>query len=253
MLTLTQNILILVLTMCGSLLFMVWLNRVWPVSKRHMQNDLVGWQLSVLGTTYAVTLGFMLYTDWTNFNAAYLNVETEANALRNMYRFAQGLPQQREQIENLAIAYADAVVAHDWPDMAQDRLPEASHHINEDMWKLLMSIKVTAPSELMAQDHALSELSQLTLHRRTRLLQSTYSLPGIFWCVLLTGGALTVLSVSMFGSASPRVHFLQVFSLTLLITLVMLAIADVDRPYRGWVHIDSYAFDRALQTMREAK
>jgi Protein of unknown function (DUF4239) len=253
MLTLTQNVLIVVLTMCGSLLFMVWLNRYWPVAKRHMQNDLVGWQLSVLGTTYAVTLGFMLYTDWTNFNAAYLNVEMEANALRNIYRIAQGLPQQRQQIEGLAIDYADAVLAHDWPDMAAGRLPEVSHGINEDLWKALMSIKVTAPSELMAQDHALSELSQLTLHRRTRLLQSSYSLPSIFWCVLLTGGVLTVLSVSMFGSASPRVHTLQVFSLTLLVTLVMLAIADVDRPYRGWVHISSYAFERAQQTMHELK
>jgi hypothetical protein len=99
--------------MCGSLLFMVWLNRIWPVGKLHTQNDLVGWQLSVLGTTYAVTLGFMLYTDWTNFSAAYLNAEMEGNALRNLYRVAQGLPQQRAQIENLAIAYADAVVAHD--------------------------------------------------------------------------------------------------------------------------------------------
>jgi Protein of unknown function (DUF4239) len=253
MLTLGQNILILGLTMFGSLLFMVWLNRVWPVGNRHTQNDLVGWQLSVLGTTYAVTLGFMLYTDWTNFNAAYLNAEMEANALRNIYRIAQGLPQQREQIENLTIAYADAVVAHDWPDMANGQLPEFSHHLNEDMWKMLMSVKVTGASELMAQDHALSELSQLTLHRRTRLLQSTYRLPTIFWCVLLTGGALTILSVSMFGSANPRVHALQVFSLTLLITLVMLATADVDRPYRGWVHIDSYAFERALQTMHELK
>jgi hypothetical protein len=253
MLTLTQNILILVFAMCGSLLFMVGLNRIWPVGKRYTQSDLVGWQLSVLGTTYAVTLGFMLYTDWTNFNAAYLNAEMEANALRNIYRIAQALPQQREQIEGLTVAYADAVVGHDWPDMAAGRLPEVSHRINEDLWKALLSVKVTAPSELMAQDHALSELSQLTLHRRTRLLQSTYSLPSIFWCVLLTGGVLTVLSVSTFGSSSPRVHTLQVFSLTLLITLVMLAIADVDRPYRGWVHISSYAFDRALQTMHEIR
>jgi hypothetical protein len=253
MMTLTQNILILIFAMVGSLLFMVGLNRIWPVGKRHMQNDLVGWQLSVLGTTYAVTLGFMLYTDWTNFNAAYLNAEMEANALRNIYRIAAGLPQQQGRIESLAIDYADAVLAHDWPDMAKGRLPEVSHRINEDMWKALMSIKVTAPSELMAQDHALSELSQLTLHRRTRLLQSTYSLPVIFWAVLLTGGVLTVLSVSMFGSASPRVHTLQVFSLTLLVTLVMLAIADVDRPFRGWVHISSYAFERAQETMHELK
>jgi hypothetical protein len=66
MLTLGQNFLVLAGVMALSLLFMVWMNRVWPVSKRHHPNDLVGWQLSVLGTTYAVTLGFMMYTDWTN-------------------------------------------------------------------------------------------------------------------------------------------------------------------------------------------
>jgi hypothetical protein len=252
MLTLAQNVLIVILTMGVSLLFMFGLNRLWPVEKRHTENDLIGWQLSVLGTTYAVTLGFMLYTGWTNFTAAYLNAELEANSLRNIYRLAEGLP-QRAEIQSLTHAYADAVVNHDWPDMAVGRLPEDSHLINEQMWKTLMSVKVASPSELMAEDHALSELSSLTLHRRTRLLQSTYRLPSIFWCVLLTGGVLTVLSVSMFGSAKPRVHTLQVFSLTLLVTLVMLAIADVDRPYRGWIHISSYAFERAQETMQDLK
>jgi hypothetical protein len=251
MLSLTQNILIVVLTMAGSLLFMVGLNRMWPVANRHSQNDLVGWQLSVLGTTYAVTLGFMLYTGWTNFTAANLNVEMEANALRNIYRLAEGLPQQRAQIQALTRAYADAVIDHDWPDMAQGRLPEDSHAINENMWKAVLAIKVASPSEITAEDHALSELSTLTLHRRARLLQSTYQLPGIFWCVLLVGGALTVLSVSMFGSASPRIHTMQVFSITLLVSLVMLSIADVDRPFRGWVHISDYSFRRAQMTMHD--
>ena len=253
MLTLAQNVLIIILTMSVSLLFMVGLNRLWPVQKRHTENDLVGWQLSVLGTTYAVTLGFMLYTDWTNFTAADLNAELEANSLRNIYRLAEGLPQQRSDIQTLTRAYADAVINHDWPDMAAGGLPEDSHLINEQMWKTLMSIKVTAPSELMAEDHAISELTSLTMHRRTRLLQSTSQLPGIFWCMLLTGGVLTVISVSMFGSAKPRLHALQVFSLTLLVTLVMLAIADVDRPFRGWVHIRSYAFERARETMHDLK
>jgi len=249
MLTLTQNILIVIFVMAASLLFMAVLNRFWPVARRHTENDLIGWQLSVLGTTYAVTLGFMLYTDWTNFNAAYLNTEMEANALRNIYRLAQALPQQRTQIQELARSYADAVIDKDWPDLALGRLPEHSHEINEDMWKTLLSINVTSPSEITAADHALTELSTLTMHRRTRLLQSTYRLPAIFWCVLLVGGVLTIVSVSMFGSAHGTVHAFQVVSLTLLVTLVMLAIADVDRPFQGWVHISDFAFERARQTM----
>jgi hypothetical protein len=89
------------------------------------------------------------------------------------------------------------------------------------------------------------------MHRRTRLLQSTYQLPSMFWCVLLSGGVLTLLSVSIFGSANNRVHTVQVFSLTLLVTLVMLAIADVDRPYQGWIHISDYSFQRARSTMHD--
>ena len=236
MLTLTQNITILIVMITGSMLFMAALNRIWPREKRQIHNDLIGWQLNILGTTYAVILGFMLYTVWTDFGSAIFNVSLEASALRNVYRLAEGLPeQQRMQLQLQARSYADAVINRDWPEMARDQIPEESHDINQAMWKTLMSVKLATPSEITAEDHALSELSTLTEHRRTRLLQSAYHLPTIFWGVLLIGGFLTIASASMFGSANTTLHSLQVFSFTLLITLVLLAIADVNLPFRGWV------------------
>jgi Protein of unknown function (DUF4239) len=252
MLTLTQNILILVFAMAGSMLAMAALNRVWPQEKRREHNDLIGWQLNIIGTTYAVILGFMLYTVWTSFDEAKLNADLEANALRNIYRLAEGLPNpQREELVRLSRAYADAVVDQDWPEMANSHIPEKSHLINQAMWKTLTSVKLATPTEVVAEDHALTELSALTEHRRTRLLQSAYQLPAIFWSVLLVGAFLTIGSASLFGSANARLHTLQVFCFTLLITLVLLAIADVNLPFRGWVHIDNYAFVRAQQNMNE--
>jgi hypothetical protein len=252
MLTLTQNIIILIVMMTGSMLFMAALNRIWPREKRQVHNDLIGWQLNILGTTYAVILGFMLYTVWTDFGSANLNVDLEASALRNVYRLADGLPeQQRLQLQLQARSYADAVINRDWPEMARDQTPEESHDINQAMWKTLMSVKVATPSEITAEDHAISELSSLTEHRRTRLLQSAFRLPTIFWGVLLVGGFLTIASASMFGSGNPTLHALQVFSFTLLITLVLLAIADVNLPFRGWVHVSNYAFIRAQENMKD--
>lgn len=251
MLTLTQNITILIVMITGSMLFMAALNRIWPREKRQIHNDLIGWQLNILGTTYAVILGFMLYTVWTDFGSAIFNVDLEASALRNVYRLAEGLPeQQRMQLQLQARSYADAVINRDWPEMARDQIPEESHDINQAMWKTLMSVKLATPSEITAEDHALSELSTLTEHRRTRLLQSAYHLPTIFWGVLLIGGFLTIASASMFGSANTTLHSLQVFSFTLLITLVLLAIADVNLPFRGWVHVSNYAFIRAQENMQ---
>ncbi len=252
MLTLTENIVILVLTMIGSMVFMAGLNRSWPRDKRRVHNDLIGWQLNILGTTYAVILGFMLYTVWTTFGDANLNVDLEANSLRNVYRLAEGLPApQRVLLENQARAYANAVVTQDWPEMAHAQIPEESHQINQAMWRTLMSAKIETPTEVVAEDHAITELSSLTEHRRTRLLQSAYRLPTIFWAVLIVGGLLTIASASMFGSENVRLHTLQVFSFTLLITLVLLAISDVNLPFRGWVRISNYAFQRAQQNMNE--
>ena len=253
MLSFTANLVILALTMAASFAFTLAMNHLWPVSRRYAENDLVGWQLSVLGTTYAVTLGFMLYTEWGNFRAAELNVELEANSLRNIYRLAQGMNHDRVAIEKLAIAYATDVVERDWPEMAAGRLPEESHEANEYLWKALLSAEVQTPMQIAANDHAISELSNLTTHRRTRILDSKYRLPAIFWCVLFSGGILTVISVSIFGARQPRIHMVQVLSLTLLLTLVMLAIADIDRPFQGWVHVSDYAFRRAIDTMREIR
>jgi hypothetical protein len=252
MLTFTQNILILIVVMAVSMLFMAGLNRVWPREKRREHNDIIGWQLGILGTTYAVILGFMLYTVWTTFGEANLNADLEANSLRNVYRLAEGLPEpQRPILKELCRSYAAAVVDKDWSEMAHGSLPEESHLINQAMWKTLMTVKIATPSEIVAEDHAISELSALTEHRRTRLLQSAYRLPTIFWWVLIAGGLLTIISASLFGAGNAVLHSVQVFSFTLLIVLVLLAIADVNLPFRGWVHVSNYAFERAGQNMAD--
>jgi hypothetical protein len=179
-----------------------------------------------------------------------LNVDLEASALRNIFRLAEGLPPiQRAELEAQARAYATAVVEEDWPAMDRGQLPVESHKINREMWRTLLAVKTTSLSENTAEDHALSELSELTLHRRTRLLESATGFPTIFWTVLFVGGLLTLISASMFGAANFHLHALQVLSLTLLLTLAVLAISDVNAPFRGWVHVSSFPFERAQLNM----
>jgi hypothetical protein len=247
-----QSAIIVAFTVAASLLFMWTLNRIWPWDKRHDHNDLIGWQLSILGTTYAVILGFMLYTVWTDFGAAEVNADNEANSLANVYRLADGLPEvQRSQMHMLARYYADTVIAKDWPEMAVDLTPEASRKIEQDMWKTLTSVKNALPAELLAEDHSISELSEMSEHRRIRLLQNAFRLPTVLWCVLIIGGVVTIASASMFGSANTFLHALQVFAFSLLVALALVAIADIDRPFQGSVHVNSFAFERARQNMKD--
>ncbi len=252
MMTFLQDCILVGGTIIGALLFMVGLNLLWPWEMRRIHNDLIGWQLSVLGTTYAVILGFMLYTVWTNFVAADLNVDLEADALVNVYSLAAGLPDpQRTQMQNLARDYAETALSQDWPQMLRAKEPGGTVQLNAEMWKTLMSVKSASPNEIIAEDHALSELSALTQHRRTRLLQSTSRLPTVLWCVLLVGGTLTIISSCMFGSASVKLHGLQVFAFSLLIALCLVAVADINRPFQGRIHISNYPFRRAQVNMLE--
>jgi Protein of unknown function (DUF4239) len=250
MLSLTQNVFILIAVMTAAVLLMVLANHFWPARERYAREDLIGWQLNILGSTYAVILGFMFYNVWTTFAGCELNADLEANALRNVYRIAQGLPDaQRLQLQAETRAYAVAVIDDDWPRMANGDLPEKSHWIDQDMWATLMATAAATPAQAVTMDHALTELSALSQLRRERLTQSITRLPAIFWSVLVVGGVLSIISVALFGSRYLWLHAFQVLSLTLLITLAMLAIADLSFPFRGWVHVSSFAFVRAQENM----
>jgi hypothetical protein len=235
----------------GSLLFMVGLNELWPVGMRRNSNDLIGWQLTILGTTYAVILGFMLYTVWTKYGEADLNVDHEANAVANIYHLAGGLPEpQRGQLQGLAREYAETTVNRDWPQMANGEEPTQSDTVNSEMWNTVMSVRATLRAEQTAEDHEISELRSLAQYRLTRLAQSTTRLPNVLWCVLIVGGALTIISACTLGMENGKLQVLEVLCLSLLIGLSLIAIADIHRPFRGLIHVRDYAFQRALQSMK---
>jgi len=246
----TESVLTVIGTVVGALLFMTLLNHLWPRERRRIHNDLIGWQLSVLGTTYAVILGFMLFTVWTTFGAAAVNSDLEADSALSVFRVAEALPEpQRTQLQNLSRAYVDSVLNNEWPQMSRGETPERTSTIATDMWKATLSAQVTSPTQINAQDHELTHVSELTKYRLTRIVQSADRLPGVLWCVLLIGGILTISSACMFGSESRSLQTVQVFSFSLLIALSLVAIADIHRPFRGVVHVEDYPFRRAQQIM----
>ena len=246
-----QNTVLVTLSLVCALAFMAGMNYLWPPEKRRVHNDLIGWQLSVLGTTYAVIIGFMLYTVWINYGAADLNADAEANALVAVYRLSDGLtPQQGPPLRALARSYGDAVVQREWIEMANGDIPNETREISKQMWQTVMASKSAEPAEITAEDHALTELSSLAAYRRMRLVQSEARLPGVLWFVLLVGGVVTIASTCRLGAANGILHTLQVGAFTLLIALSLAAIADINRPYQGSVHISDYAFRRAQMDMK---
>src|SRR3984957_3891082 len=118
------------------------------------------------------------------------------------------------------------------------------------MRRFLSSVPEASKSAGLAQDHAMTELSTMTTCRRTRLLENALSLPTGLWFVLIVGGVLTIVSSCMFGSQNRFLHGVQVAFFSLMIGLALLAIADINKPFRGSVHVSDHAFVRALENMK---
>jgi len=251
-LTTFQDVLVVLGCMLASLVFVWLLNRVWPASQRRDHNDIIGWQVGVLGTTYAVILGFMLYAVWTSYQEADINAETEANCLVSVFRAADGLPAaQRDKVHELARGYVKTVIEQEWPAMEKAELGLAGHQTIEKLWTAVLETKPATYAEQTSMSLALTEIDNMTEHRRVRQLQSQSKLPGILWVVLIAGGIITTLSACMFGIDNFQLHCLQVVSLTLLLSLILVAIADIDRPFQGAVHVHPLGFERARDTLAQ--
>lgn len=252
MLTTLEDVMVIVSCLIGSLLFLWMLERLWPSNLRRVHNDIIGWQVGVLGTTYAVIMGFMLYAVWTSFQSADINAEAEANCLVSVFRLADGLPAaERDQVHQLARQYADVVINQEWPVMHRGELGLAGHDTIQQLWTVVLQTKPASFAEQSSMNLTLSEISSMTEHRRVRQLESQSKLPGVLWMVLIVGGAITMLSSCLFGIENFRLHCIQIASLTLLLSLILVAIADIDRPFRGTVHIYPRGFERARDTFSQ--
>jgi Protein of unknown function (DUF4239) len=251
MLNYLQSSFLIFLALMVSVVMVAVLNRVWPISHRKLVNDVTGWQLGILGTTYGVILGFMLYTVWNDFHVAEINSNLEATSLLRVTRIAAALPSpEREEFRALGLKYADAVVNQEWPAMRVQQDNYASEVVGAEMWELLTRMRRTGKGEAGETDHLTSALGELSERRNLREQEFQVRLPAMLWLLLLAGAGATIGSACLLGNDSKWLHYCQVVALTFVVAVTLASIADLARPFEGAVSVRPVAFERALVMMQ---
>ena len=59
------------------------------------------------------------------------------------------------------------------------------------------------------------------------------------------------MSSCLFGSDYPVLHMLQLVTLTLLLSLALVAIDDINRPFQGSVHVELTGLENAKRTFEK--
>jgi hypothetical protein len=250
MLSYVESSLFVIGAMSAAMVLVAVLNHAWPISRRKLLNDVTGWQLGILGTTYGVILGFMLYTVWNDFRGAEVNANLEASSLLTVSRIAEGLPSpEREAIHALGVKYAETTINDDWPAMQAQQEGRASERVAAEMWKIVAKLESDG-IENGSVDHLTNALKDLSERRNLREQELRNRLPKILWLLLVAGAGATVGSSCLLGNDNEWLHYCQVLALTFVVAVALAAIADLARPFEGAVSVRSTAFERALALMQ---
>jgi uncharacterized membrane protein YfcA len=251
MLSYVQSGFLVVAALMISIVIVAVLNRVWPIANRKLINDVTGWQLGILGTTYGVILGFMLYTVWNDFRIAEVNANLEATSLLTVSRIAAGLPSpQREAFHALGLKYAEVAIHEEWPAMQTQQDSHASEVVLGNMWKVLTEVKTEGTGGNNTIDHLTSALGDLSERRNLREQEFQVRLPGILWLLLVAGAGATVGSSCLLGNDNKWLHYCQVLALTFVVAVTLASIADLARPFEGAVSVTPIALERAYAMMQ---
>src|ERR687893_497007 len=255
-----------VLVVCGAsvgaVVGLVLVQRLVPATIREEHNDVAGFIYAALGVIYAVLLALVVIAVWEEFGRARVTVESEANALAEIFWLAHELPEpEGPHLQELARSYAEVVVDEEWPLMQQGRTPlmEQTQETPRG-WVLIDDIRSTlqgyeprteAGQEIYAQ--GLDQVQRLADARRTRLVQAEEGIPSVLWVVLIVGGMVTVGFSYLFGLANTWAHRLMVVSLAGVIAMVLFTISAMDHPFSGGARIGTEAFELVLNRFETSK
>ncbi|MEO9169620.1 MAG: hypothetical protein ABI282_02535 [Candidatus Baltobacteraceae bacterium] len=223
-----------------------------PRSDQITHNDVAGPVIGTLGTILAVVLSFMVITVWQEFDQAAATVQTEVNAVCDLYHDASTLPQPNKGLIQSELArYVNVVVRVEWPLMQKGQISDAAHGTASRMIHLIADIKPENATQAALQTDMVTLTHAFNDARRERLFDNQQAIPACMWWTIFFISAVTIGSSYLFRVANLLAHLIMVVGLAAVIASILVLISEFDLPFRGDVHIAPTAFAHAFAAIAE--
>lgn len=236
----------------GALVLGTWIGRVAGRRRGGLQEPLGVIQGALVGFV-ALLLAFGLTMAVGRYEARRAAVVLEANAIGTTYLRAQTLaePMRTESLELLK-RYGDARIAlsDSVPDSAKFvAASKESVDLQNRLWALAGDALNAAPTASAPRLYVETLNEMIDAHTtRVAALENRIPAPVLWLQILASALALAVLS--MFLGAHDR-GLLMALVVAGLVTIMLLVIFDLDRPYRGFIQIPDGPIVAVRQSMDE--
>lgn len=248
--------LLLVLALAVSIAA-VAIGQTW-VHNRYGKGDLLGHNevggiiIAVSGTIYAVILGFLTVVAWEHYQEARNLVVIESDADIDAWHSAVGLPVAvRTKVRQDMVAYANDMIAREWPQMNQGEFDERAPMISMDAIDAVGSFVPADNGQSNAQSAVLQQLTAIHDARQQRIAINGAGISWFEWLVLAIGGACIVCFCWLFGVRNLRTHLLMTSTVVTMIVSILVLLFELQYPFRSSVGIGPEAWQGALAHVQQ--
>jgi hypothetical protein len=225
-----------------------------PLTKGHLapHHDVSIFLGSIVSILYAVVLGFLVVTVWSNFDVAQQTADLEAGFVADAFGAAYALPEpQRSLVRQDLASYAIRVHDVEWPilgemsqdDVAKGLLARAIRAVN-----IMPPSNSASPGQVLRREFvrngALDTLHQIADKRRLRLVEARNRLPRSMWVALLVGAVMVMAFVFMFEVENAVLQFVMTGLVAGCIGLLLGLVVELNSPYGGAIRVspDTWSF-----------
>ncbi|MCD9899892.1 DUF4239 domain-containing protein [Streptomyces sp. MT29] len=198
--------------------------------------------LSLIGTLFALIIGFVVVVVWQTMTDTEGIVAREANALADLERMPRGFGVQiRRKVQGAVRAYARLVVTDEWPAMATGTHSARANAALVELWSVYTTMR-SEERETHLYAQSLIRLNELGDARRIRLLASQSRIPVVMW-LLIAVDAVAILALSVaFGLSETWQMRLVLGTLVGSVVFAIFLVAELDGPFSGDLCVSAYAF-----------
>lgn len=224
-----------------------------PTRPEHLQNEVTGGLINIVGTAYAVLIAFIAVATWQALTDADKAVGEEASHVGNLYGDTLGLSQKAAKpIQDALKDYLDRVITIEWPAQRAGRTDaDGGWEILRRVHAGIVAIEPETRGEAVIEAELLRTLNSVYTARRNRLLAAEGAIPAIVWWIIFIGSSLTVGYTYLFDMRDLRHHLLKTGSMAASMAVAIVLIVALDRPFRGDISVSTDAYENAKAVMGE--
>jgi len=217
------------------------IHKIYQYEHLEKYHNVTSYIFNAYGLLYAVTIAFVVFINWSDYNNAQDQLYSESNRISNLFHNVQGFQEPiKTDLMKSIIEYTDSIYNLELADMKIGKLFYEGNPSYNKLWNVFLKIDVKNVNNPSLYEECLDELNKISESHRLRFFYQNTTIPTLIWVIMLFGCYFSFSFSFFFGMRTKFPFLFLVIGFTFINIILLYLIFVLDHPYEG-VNAISYA------------